>query len=131
MAQDVFKVKRNLSDNWFTPPQPDKGLEKSFESTYKDDATRTQGGDGKFTRMFTVESFGYKVSDAGVDETAQLLQIVVPGYFWAHYFSPYYGGWRDAQFYVGRGSLSIGTLQESKERYDSISFNIVGVKKLI
>ena len=124
-------MKRHGATDWVDIKQPDAGLEVNFESTYKDDATRAQSGRGMFTPMFTVESYSYKATDLTVSEMATLLQIVQKGgYIDMWYFSPYYGTWRSDVFYVGRGSLTIQRLKESSERYDSVSFNVIGVNPL-
>lgn len=131
MAQQYIKMKATASSSWVTVKQPDAGLEYNFETTYQDDATRTQQGKGVFTAMFTVESFSYKATDLTKAEMTQILQFAIPGRsFYMHYYSPYYGIWRDDQFYVGRGSLSIGRLNENKERFESVSFNIVGINPI-
>ena len=131
MAQDYIKMRWKGSDPWTTIRQPDEGLEYNFETTYKDDATRTQTGKGIFTPMYTVEAFGYKASDLTKSEIQTLLTYAAPGKpFIFHYYSPYYGTWRSDWFYVGRGSLSIGRLNESKERFESISFNIIGINPI-
>lgn len=111
--------------------QPDEGLGFEFETTYTEDSTRVQSGVGHFTPMFTVESFSYEASGVTVAEMKTILQIVAKGdYFTLHYFSPYYGAWRDDTFYVGKGSLDIGTLRADEELYDSLSFNMIGVNPI-
>ncbi len=111
--------------------QPDEGLGFEFETTYTEDSTRVQSGVGHFTPMFTVESFSYEAAGVTLAEMKTILQLVAKGaYFTLHYFSPYYGQWRDDTFYVGKGSLSIGTLREDEELYDSLSFNMIGVNPI-
>ena len=111
--------------------QPDEGLGYSFETTYTSDSTRVQSGTMHATPMFTVESFSYAASDLTISEMRAILQKVAKGgNFTMHYFSPYYGAWRDDTFYVGKGSLAIGRLNESGEYFDSLSFNIVGVNPI-
>lgn len=111
--------------------QPDEGLGYSFETTYSQDTTRSQSGKLHATAMFTVESFSYKASNVAVAEMSQLLKLIMGGgIFTLHYFSPYYGMWRDDKFYVGKGSLSIGRLNESCETYDEVSFNMIGVNPI-
>lgn len=111
--------------------QPDEGLGYNFETTYTEDSTRVQSGVGHFTPMFTVESFSYEAAWLTVEEMKTILQIITKGgNFTLHYFSPYYGTWRDAPFYVGQGSLSIGRLNEDRERYESLSFNMIGVNPI-
>ena len=108
--------------------RPDGGLTHSFETTYSSDSTRSQNGVGHFTNMFTVESFGYKESGMSKQKMSQILQAVAPGRtFIFHYYSPFYGTWRDDEFYVGKGSLVIGELPEGAELFTSLSFNIIGV----
>lgn len=111
--------------------QPDEGLGFEFETTYTEDSTRVQSGVGHFTPMFTVESFSYEAAGVTIAEMKTILQIVAKGkYFTLHYFSPYYGAWRDDTFYVGKGSLAIGTLRADEELYDSLSFNMIGVNPI-
>lgn len=111
--------------------QPDEGLGYDFETTYSQDSARVQSGEGHFTALFTVESFSYMASNLSKDEMKTILQIVAKGgNFTLHYFSPYYGEWRDGVFYVGKGSLEIGRLIEAEEVFDSLSFNMIGVNPL-
>lgn len=111
--------------------QPDEGLGYSFETTYTQDTTRSQSGKLHATALFTVESFSFKASNVTVFEVSELLQnIMKGGSFTLHYFSPYYGTWRDDKFYVGKGSLSIGRLNEDSETYNEVSFNMIGVNPI-
>lgn len=125
MAQEYMKI------NGIVVRQPDKGLGYSFETTYTDDSTRTQDGVGHFTTMFTNESFSYEATNLKENEMSQILRQVAKGKnFTLHYRSPYYGSWRDDTFYVGKGSLSIGSWKEDEECYESLSFNMVGVNPI-
>lgn len=111
--------------------QPDEGLGYDFETTYTEDSNRVQSGRVFATPMFTVESFSYAASWVPAREMTKILQIVAKGVpFKLHYFSPYYGAWRDDMFYVGKGSLSIGRLNTSEEVFDNLSFNMVGVNPI-
>ena len=125
MAQNYIKM------NGTVILQPDEGLGYDFETTYTEDTTRVQSGVLHATAMFTVESFSYAASWLTKDEMKTILQIVAKGKpFTLHYFSPYYGAWRDDKFYVGKGSLSIGRLNTEEERYESLSFNMIGVNPI-
>lgn len=107
--------------------QPDRGLKNAFETTYTEDSTRTQDGIGHFTPMFTVEQFNYTATNIPADKVSEILQMIVGKNFMLHYFSPYYGRWRTDEFYVGKGDLTIGTLVDSEEIMDVLSFNMQGV----
>lgn len=125
MAQEQITI------NGVRIKQPETGLGYSFETTYTDDSTRVQSGVLHSTPLFTVESFSYSAKWLTVDEMATLLSLVAKGKnFRLHYFSPYYGKWRDDTFYVGQGSLSVGALRQDKEMFESISFNMVGVNPI-
>ena len=125
MAQNYITI------NGVKIKQPDEGLGYSFETTYTSDSTRVQSGSMHATPMFTVESFSYEASYLTISEMQTILQKVAKGdSFTLHYFSPYYGQWRDDIFYVGKGSLAIGRLTEDGEYYDSLSFNMVGVNPI-
>lgn len=124
-------MQEKITFNDIAIKQPDEGLKYDFETTYTDDSTRVQSGVLHSTPLFTVESFGYSSSNLTIEEMKTILQIVAKGKrFKMHYFSPYYGKWRDDTFYVGKGSLSIGTLRQDKERFKSLSFNVVGVNPI-
>ena len=125
MAQNYITI------NGVKIKQPDEGLGYSFETTYTSDSTRVQSGAMHATPMFTVESFSYAASYLTIAEMQTILQKVAKGgNFTLHYFSPYYGQWRNDTFYVGKGSLEIGRLTEGGEYFDSLSFNMVGVNPI-
>lgn len=107
--------------------QPDNDLISSFETTFTQDSGRVQSGVMHATPMFTVEQFSYMATDIPVEKAKEILQMIVHGKsFKLHYFSPYYGIWRDDTFRVGKGSLSIGTLKSEEEKLSSLSFNMTG-----
>lgn len=111
--------------------QPDEGLKSSFETTYSEDSTRLQTGEANFVPLFTVEQFSYSASDIPVAEASVILQQIIKGEaFKLHYFSPYYGKWRDGMFRVGQGQFTIGTVEEGGEKLSSLSFNMTGEKPL-
>ena len=122
MAQDYMKMNGKII------PQPDEGLGYDFETTYTEDTTRAMSGTLYAGAMFTVESFSYKASWLTKEEMKTVLQMVAKGQpFTLHYLSPYYGSWRDGRFYAGKGSLSGGRWNKEEERYEELSFNMVGV----
>ena len=107
--------------------QPDEGLKSSFETTYSEDSTRLQSGDANFVPLFTVEQFSYSASDIPVADASVILQQIIKGEaFKLHYFSPYYGKWRDGMFRVGKGQFTIGTVEEDSEKLTSLTFNMTG-----
>ncbi len=107
--------------------QPDEDLKSSFETTYSEDSTRLQTGEANFIPLFTVEQFSYSATDIPVADAAIILQQIIKGEaFKLHYFSPFYGKWRDGMFRVGQGQFVIGTLEEDGERLSSLSFNMTG-----
>lgn len=122
MAQE--KIKINGAEIF----QPDEGLGYDFETTYTEDTTRVQSGRLHSSPMFTVESLSYEASDIPLDEASKILQMVAKGKnFQLRYYSCYYGQWRTGAFYVGKGSMSIGTLKADEETLESLSFNMIGV----
>lgn len=113
--------------------QPDAdGWGYSWETTYSSDSGRTQSGKNYVNPLFTVEQFKYAKTNLTVAEVRQILQIIARGRkFRMHYFSPFYGKWRDDDFYVGKGDdINLGSLKAGAEKYESISFNITGVNPL-
>ena len=125
MGQEYIKMNGKIVT------QPDEGLGYDFETTYTQDSTRVQSGTLHASAMFTVESLSYKATWLTAAEAAEILQIVARGRpFTLHYFSLYHNKWRDGRFYVGKGSLSIGTLTEDNEMMDELSFNMIGVEPI-
>lgn len=125
MAQEYIKIDNTVIR------QPDEGLKFSFETTYSEDTQRNMSGKLLLTPMFTVEAYEYEASYPTVAEVKTLLQKIATGKsFSLRYFSPYYGAWRTDSFYVGKGSLVIGRLNEAQEEYDSISFSMIGVNPI-
>lgn len=113
-------------------PQPDSGaLSYDFETTYTADSGRTQTGVAVVSPLFTVEALGYSRASISKTMLSQILKIIAKGQrFQLHYFSAYYGAWRTSWFYVGKGQLNIGRLNEGKELFTSVEFNMVSVDPL-
>lgn len=125
MAQEYITI------NGIKIRQPDEGLGYDFETTYTEDSTRVQSGQLHVTPLFTVEAFSYSASWLTTSEMKTILEQVARGNpFRLHYFSPFFGEWRTANFYVGKGSLSIGRLIVNEERFESLSFNMIGVNPI-
>ena len=125
MAQEYITI------NGIKIRQPDEGLGYDFETTYTEDSTRVQSGQLHVTPLFTVEAFSYSASWLTTSEMKTILEQVARGNpFRLHYFSPFFGEWRTASFYVGKGSLSIGRLIVNEERFESLSFNMIGVNPI-
>lgn len=124
--QDKIKI------NGIEIHQPDRGnLGYSFETTYSDDSTRVQSGEGHFTPLFTVEQLSYSATNVPAAEASKILQAVGKGHcFTLHYYSLFYGEWRDAEFYVGKGQSNFDNLVLDEECVESLSFNMTGVKPI-
>lgn len=128
--QDKYKM--GLSESSLNViHQPDSDLNCSFETTYTSDTKRSQTGVLQLTSMFSVEAFSYSATNISVAEVAQILGYIAKGKkFYLHYFSPFYGVWRTAPFYVGQGQISLGCLKENEEMYTSFSFQMTGVNPI-
>lgn len=122
--QDTIKI------NGIEIFQPDEDMKMSFEKTYTADSTRTQNGVGHFTQMFCVEQYSYKVTDIPAIKAREILKEILKSEFTLHYYSLYYGVWRDDIFYVGQGQCSIGNLSANKETLSSLTFNMTGVNPI-
>lgn len=123
--QDMIKI------NGIEIYQPDEGLQYNFETTYSSDSTRVQSGQAHFTPLFTVEQLGYTATDIPVSDARVIIEQIIKGNaFNLHYFSVYYGEWRDANFRVGKGQFTIGNVIEGKEKLTSLSFNMTGEEPL-
>lgn len=123
--QDTIKI------NGIEIVQPDEGLQYNFETTYSSDSTRVQSGQAHFTPLFTVEQLGYTATDISVSDAKPIIEQIIKGHaFTLHYYSVYYGKWRDAKFRVGKGQFSIGSLVNGEEKLTSLSFNMTGEEPL-
>lgn len=112
--------------------QPDEGLGYDFETTFSSDTTRTQDGVLHSTPLFTVEALLYSASFVKLSEMKRILSFISKGEpFTLHYFSACYGKWRDDEFYVGKGSLSISRLIADKEVFEGLSFRMTGVNPIL
>jgi hypothetical protein len=102
----------------------------SLETTSTEDSGRVMSGTQYDTPMFTVEAIDVVYRNLSISKCSDLLKKIVkkPGkpYFSLHYFSPYYGVWRDAQFGVSQGSLKIQSLEEGDENVAEVSCRFVG-----
>lgn len=111
--------------------QPLELMQFQFSTTYSADTTRTQDGILHNTPLFTVESYSYNVTGLTAEEIKRFLQLIAKGgNFSFRYYSPYYGEWRTAPFYVGQGSLKLKRVNKDLERFDSISCNFIGVNPI-
>lgn len=112
--------------------QPDEDLGYAIETTFTEDSTRLQSGSANFVPMFTVEQLSYQATSIPMEEATKILQMVGKGEaFTLHYFSVYYGGWRDGTFRVGKSNtISIGSLEEGNEKLSTLSFNMTGDEPL-
>lgn len=125
MAQEYITI------NGIKIRQPDEGLGYDFETTYTEDSSRVQSGQLHVTPLFTVEAFSYSASWLTISEMKTILEQVARGNpFRLHYFSPFYGTWRTDDFYVAKGSLAIGRLNENNEKISSLSFSMIGVNPI-
>ena len=108
--------------------QPDADLAYAIETTFTEDSTRLQSGSANFVPMFTVEQLSYQATDIPIEKATEILQMVGKGEsFTLHYFSVFYGGWRDGTFRVGKSNtISIGSLEEGNEKLSTLSFNMTG-----
>lgn len=107
--------------------QPDEGIGYSFETTYSEDTGRVQSGSMNAVSYFTVEQLSYQATDVPIKKATEIIRMIAKGEaFTLHYYSLFYGGWRDGKFRVGKGSLNIGTLEEGSEKLSSLSFNMTG-----
>ena len=84
--------------------------------------------------MFVVEAFDCTIESVPAAECARILQKIVrrpsKPTFQLTYYSPFYGEWRTAAFYVADGNISVKTLESGAEEMSEISCRMVGVNPL-
>lgn len=125
MAQN--KIKFNDVDIF----QPEKDVGYAWETTYTNDSGRVVSGKAHISPLFTVEAFTFNFKNIPTKEMSKILKIIAKGKsFKMHYFSPYYGEWRNDTFYVGQGDTTLGSLKEKDEVFSSVKIKATGVNPI-
>ena len=102
-----------------------------FETTFSEDSTRSMAGVLYKKPLFTTEAYKMAWKHLSLTEISTILQIVDHGAnFSVYYPSAHHGAWRTGTFYVGKGSMAVGSIEENGEYYSELSFNIVSVTPL-
>lgn len=132
MAQQKIKFAKIGSNDWVEIAQPDEELKFSWETTYSEDSGRSQTGENYVKPLFTVEAYSYSNTQGlTIKEVSTILKFIAKGKkFKVWHFSPYYGEWRSAEFYVGQGDMVLKRLKKGKEEYSELSFQLTGVKPI-
>ena len=106
----------------------------SFETTSTDDSGRAMSGAPSISPLFTVQAYNVEYEHLTIGQAKTILQKIIQRpskpYFSLRAFSPYNGRWETSDFYVGDGSLSVGSLEENGEYISKISCRFVGKAKL-
>lgn len=131
MAQDTIKMgttSGSLVEIW----QPEEGLKYSFVTTYEKSRDVAITGSIYGEPLFTRYQLGYSAKCVPVQAARTILQMIAKGRnFYLHYWSPYHGAWRTDLFSCGQSQdITIGTLEEGFEYYETLSFNMTGVDAL-
>ena len=133
MAQKKIEFSIDGGQHWIVPKQPIT-FTPQWETTFSDDTDRTVGGSFYGSALFTVESYAVEFVELTPSEASQILQVIIPVpgrlTYKIKYMSWYEGHWTTADFYTGKGSLSVKTLEVGKEKLESISFNAVKTEKI-
>ena len=106
------------------------GIPIEIRCSYEENRTFLQDYLTENAPLFTVEQLGYQASWIPVEAASAILQMVIGVNFQLTYFSPYFGAWRTAEFYVGKGSMNIGRLNPEDMVLESLSFNMQGVNPI-
>lgn len=116
----------------FTPKrQPDSPVDFSLATTSTAASGNNQFGYMNNQTMFTKEAYDLTFSRMTAGEVSQLLRAVTgKSSYQFHYFSPYYGEWRTAPFYVANNKLSVKCVREGNETFTNISFHTTGINPL-
>lgn len=113
--------------------QPSK-VSPNWETTYTEDTGRVMTGVAELDPMFTVESYSIEWDWLTPAEASEILDKIIPTQnkpsFTLNYFDWKRGGWRSGLFYVGKGSLSVATLEADYEHLDKITCNVIGVNPI-
>lgn len=111
--------------------QPDSGLQFNYETTYTEDSGRVQSGEAVVAPMFTVKAYGYSKTNPTTQEVATILGFIANGgKFEMFCFNPKTAQWEWDVYYVGQGSMNIGSLDPLSGHYSGFSFNAIGVNPI-
>lgn len=124
--------KRIAIDGW-SDIQPST-FEWSFETTVTEDSGRAISGAPYITPLFTVQAYDVEYEHLPLQAAKTLLQKIVQRpskpYFSLYAYSPFSGTWETKDYYVGDGSLTVGSLEDNNEYISRISCRFVGRNKL-
>lgn len=124
--------KRIAIDGW-SDIQPTT-FEWSFETTSSEDSGRSMSGAPSITPLFTVQAYDVEYQHVPISKAKTLLNKIIQTpskpYFSLYAFSPYTGTWTTKDFYVGDGTLHVGSLEENNEYISSITCRFVGRNKI-
>lgn len=83
------------------------------------------------TPVGTVNSYSLKWQYLTTEELSGILQEVInKSQFLVHYEDAYEGIWKDGYFYASNFNAPCKTLKENEEKWESLSFNIIGVEAI-
>ena len=127
MAQNKYIFAVDSNDE-YTPNRQPIEVQFNLATTSTSDSGRNQFGYATNNVLFTVEA--YKITFPKLDKTdmSGILQAIKgkPS-FKFHYFSPYYGSWRDDYFYVANIESTKVFVKDDYEWINGLTFQITGV----
>lgn len=105
------------------------GYAAVLSTTSTDDSDRDMSLDMHNTPIGTVVGYNLKWEDISAEEVAKILQQVLnKSSFTVHYFDIVTATWKDGEFYASNFNAPSRSLEEGAEKWDELSFNIIGVK---
>ncbi len=116
----------------YTPPDVDEdGYQPQLATTSSEKSGRTMKGGMMNTPLFTVEAYSLKWTDIKATDVANILSRVVGrSSFSFYHFNVYKAKWETGEFYAANYNTPVASLEEGKEKYDELSFQVTGINPL-
>lgn len=106
----------------------------SFETTSTEDSGRAMSGAPYITPLFTVQAYDVEYEHIKLAQAKEILRRIVQTpskpFFRLYAYSPYNGKWETAEYYVGDGTLKVGSLEENNEFISHITCHFVGRNRI-
>ena len=126
MAQDKY------SFDGYTPTRQPSTVQSMWATTSTSDSGRNQFGYMTNKPLFSNEAFKVSFEENLYEpDMSHILQAITgKSSFSFHYYSPYYGAWRTAQFYVANIDASNVMVKDGREFLAGLSFQVTAINPL-
>lgn len=125
-------MQQKYSFGGYTPIRQPSSVQSMWATTSTSDSGRNQFGGMTNKPLFSNEAFKVTFDENlyEPDMSGILQAITGKSSFSFHYYSPYFGAWRTAQFYVANIDASNVMVKEGREYLDGLTFQVTAIDPL-